>query len=322
MTINSLRRLQSTFFVVCALAGTVPAATTNAGAPAAVQTLPPVLLLTNVTRAAIAAWCATQPASNINAALQTLTPPQRQQLVSCALDTTVAPAERQRLREAATLIAGNPLLGFYLELYATTQIRVHDAPGGGYAAGDHISLGRGLFDHKDSTVLRNTITHELFHIFNHQQHAAGGISGLNEGTAIWIFKCAYDDLPRSEYDLGLAEPTFGTINFYRDIGIKGYPKNIAMGIPTTNITAKGREVYETILMARDPSRLPVFDARAMQAIYKKYFSPIKRDQAFDKWLRKFRQAHARMLRDRAAVPPRLHAAPGVDEPARLVAPGG
>jgi len=322
MTINSLRRLQSTFFVVCALAGSTSAATTNAGVTTASPSGLPGALLTNANRAAIAAWCATQPASNINAALHALTPQQRRQLVSCALDTTVTPAEKQQVTEAALMVTDSPDLGFYLELYATTQIRRHDAPGGAYAAGDHISLSSGILDKKDIIVLRNTITHELFHIFNSQQHAAPGISGLNEGTAIWIFKCAYSDLPRGEYDLGLAEPTFGTLNFYRDIGIKGYPKNIAMGIPTTNITAKGREVYETILMARDPSRLPVFDARAMQAIYKKYFSPIKRDQAFDKWLRKFRQAHARMLRDRAAVPPRLHAAPGVDEPARLVAPGG
>ncbi len=197
--------------VVCALAGSISAATTHAGAVAVPQGLP-----TNGTRAAIAAWCAAQPAGNINAALHALTPQQRRQLINCALDTTAAPVERQRLFEAATLIADNPLRGFYLELFATTQIRVHDAPGGGYAAGDHISLGRSLFGQQDITVLRNTITHEFFHIFNHQQHAAGGISGLNEGTAIWIFKCAYNDLPRAEYDLGLAEPTFYFAGLQRD----------------------------------------------------------------------------------------------------------
>jgi len=299
MTTTIFHRLQMIVFVVCALACSTPAATTNAGATAASPTLPPALLLTNASRAAIAAWCATQPASNINAALQALAPQQRRQLVGCALDTTVTPAERQQVTEAALMVTDSPDLGFYLELYATTQIRRHAAPSGAYAAGDHISLSSGMLDKQDSIVLRNTITHELFHIFNSQQHAAPGISGLNEGTAIWIFKCAYRDLPRGEYDLGLAEPTFGTINFYRDIGIKGYPKNIDMGIPTKDITAKGREVYETILMARDPSRLPVFDAQAMQAIYKKYFAPIDRNQPFDKWLRTFRQAHARMLRDRA-----------------------
>ncbi|GEM_PF-2531811 len=309
MSINPLRHLLSTCFVVCALVCSAAAATNATEATAASRTLPPMLLLTNASRAAIAAWCATQPASNINAALQALTPPQRRQLVSCALDITVTPAETQRVTEAALLVTDSPDLGFYLELYATTQIRMHDAPSGAYAAGDHISLSSGMLGQKDITVLRNTITHELFHIFNHQQHAAGGISALNEGTAIWIFKCAYSDLPRAEYDLGLAEPTFGTINFYRDLGIKGYPKHIDMGIPTKDITAKGREVYETILMARDPSRLPVFDAQAMQTIYTNYFAGLKRDQAFDQWLREFRCAHVRMLRERDAVPPQKQGAP-------------
>jgi len=234
----------------------------------------------------------------MNTAVQTLTAAERRQLAAQTLDTPGASdEERQRLIDGAGLVLENPLLGFYAELFATAQIRLHDAASGGYAAGDHISLGRGLLATTNTIPLRNTLAHELFHIFNGHNRASVGISGLNEGTAIWIFKCAFPDTTDAERALGLAEPTFGTMNFYRDIGLKNYPKAIPLGIPTKEITPKGREVYADILMARDPSKLPLFDEARMTAIYTQYFKPINRNQPFDKWLDEFRAAHARMLRD-------------------------
>lgn len=292
------RRAVAAFCLLTAggfVASAAPTTVTDAGRVPASQ-LHTAMASSN--RAEVAAWARGCSIAEMNAAVQSLSATERRQLIAQTLDMPGASdAERQRLVDGAGLVLDNPLLCFYIELLATTQIRLHDAASGGYAAGDHISLGRGLLATTNALPLRNTIAHEMFHIFNAQNRASVGISGLNEGTAIWIFKCAFPDTTDAERALGLAEPTFGTMNFYRDIGIKNYPKEIPLGIPTKEITPKGREVYENILMARDPSKLPLFDEARMTAIYTKYFQPINRNQPFDKWLDAFRAAHAQMLRD-------------------------
>ncbi len=259
------------------------------------------LLVEQGNRDPIAEWAKRNSIPNINRMVQALTPDERRALANASISTQATGKEKENLIDAATQVLNSSLLGFYVEMFATAEIRVHEAPGGGYAAGDHISIGNGLLDGEKPQVLRNTLSHELFHIFNGRNHASVGISGLNEGTAIWIFKTAYPGFPKDEVKLGLAEPTFGTINFYRDIGIKGYPKCIPLGIPRTNITEKGRYVYEEILMKRDPSKLPVFDAAKMQRIYDKYYRDLNRNQDFSAWIDEFTARHRHMVAELEAT---------------------
>ena len=242
---------------------------------------------------AIRSWAKRTGALAMNRAVAALTDEQKQALAGIIVTSPVAGEARTNLIGYSVQILDNPHLGFYVELFAETPVKTHPGSGGGYAAGDHISIADGLLATADSASTRNTLVHELFHIFNHREHGAGGISGLNEGTAIWIFKLAFNDIPAAEKELGLAEPTFGTIGYYRDIGIKGYPKHIPFGVPE-NITAKGREVYEEILMKNDPSRLPIFDKEKLQTYFDRYFKDLNRDQDFTVYLKEFRKRLKRL----------------------------
>ena len=254
------------------------------------------LIATN-NRAGIATWSEKLSVAELNRAVAALSSDSRRQLTETIVSTPAKDKRKKQLINAANAVLDNQLLGFYIELFAHTEIKVHEAKGGGYASGDHISISTGLMDSDDPKALRNTLTHELFHIFNHREHASTGISGLNEGTAIWIFKTAFTDLADDQIALGLAEPTFGTMNFYRDIKLKGYPTCIPLGIPNASITQKGREVYRDILMKRDPSKLPIFDTGKMQRIYDKYYRDLNRNQDFAIWLKLFETQHKRMVEE-------------------------
>ena len=254
-------------------------------------------LISENNRAAIALWSQKAGVAEMNCAVEGLTPDLRHKLTVICISTSIKNDRKNKLIKAANSILNNKFLGFYVELLSNTKIKMHKAKGGGYACGDYISISSGLLDDDNPIALRNTLTHELFHIFNHREHASTGISGLNEGTAIWIFKTAYTDLDDDQISLGLAEPTFGTINFYRDIGLTNYPTCIPLGIPNASITSKGKEVYHDILMKRDPSKLPIFDTGKMQRIYDKYYRDLNRNQNFASWLKLFKIQHARMLKE-------------------------
>jgi len=245
-------------------------------------------------KTSIKRWANTTGALVMNTVAQALSDAERLQLADVIATSPVEGEMRTNLVEYIADIIGNPLLGFYIELFADTPVKVHPGTGGGYAAGTHISIADGLLKKRGNPSTRNTLVHELFHIFNHREKGAGGISALNEGTAIWIFKTAFEDIPANEKELGLAEPAFGTIGYYRDIGIKGYPKHIKLGVPRT-ITPKGRDVYQHIIMARDPSRLPLFDRKKLQACFDTYFKDLKRNQDFGVYKKEFKKRLQKML---------------------------
>ncbi len=249
-------------------------------------------------KTAIQGWAKRTGALAMNRAVSTLTGEQKRALAGIIVTSPVEGAARTNLIGYIAQILDSPYLGFYVELFAETPVGTHPGEHGGYAAGDHISIADGLLATPGAETARNTLVHELFHIFNHRENGAGGISGLNEGTAIWIFKLAFGNIPESEKELGLAEPTFGTIGYYRDIGIKGYPKDIPFGVPE-NITAKGREVYEEILMKKDPSKMPIFDQEKLQTYYDTYFKDLNRNQDFAVYLKEFKQ---RLKKMQVAVP--------------------
>jgi hypothetical protein len=253
-------------------------------------------LITRKDKTGIQHWADETGALEMNRTIQELSGRERRELAAIIVTSPVEGVMRTNLIDYITDIISNPLLGFYTELFADIPVNVHPGKGGGYAAGSHISIADGLLKQNGNPSTRNTLVHELFHIFNHRENGAGGISALNEGTAIWIFKTAFDDIPENEKELGLAEPAFGTIGYYRDIGIKGYPKHISLGVPT-NITAKGREVYEHILMARDPSRLPLFDREKLQACFDTYFKDLNRNQDFSTYKKEFKKRLQKMRAD-------------------------
>jgi len=232
------------------------------------------------------AWTEKATVAEMNREVAKLTPEEKEKLVRSWLVLNLPEEDKEVVIKGCAAILAHPKLGFYAELFAHTPVNKHEAGGGAWAAGDHISMSSGLLEKKDPVSIRDTLTHELFHIFNHREHGAGGISALNEGTAIWIFNMTFYENDKQKMELGLAEPAIGTKLFYRDIGIPGYPTDIEFGVPT-DLTPKGKEVYD-MLQAADPSRLPIYDEEKMKE-YFEFFSDINRNQDFDVYLAQFKE---------------------------------
>ena len=231
------------------------------------------------------AWTEAATVAEMNKKVKALTPEEKEKLVRNWLVLNIPEEDKETVIKGCAAIIAHPKLGFYAELFAHTPVNSHEADGGAWAAGDHISLSTGLLAEKDPESVRDTLTHELFHIFNDREHGAGGISALNEGTAIWIFNMTFYENDPLKMELGLAEPAIGTKLFYRDIGIPGYPTDIEFGVPK-DLTPKGREVYD-MLIAADRSRLPIYDEAKMKE-YFDFFSDIDRNQDFDVYLGVFK----------------------------------
>ena len=231
-------------------------------------------------------WTKNATVAEMNEKVAKLTSAEKEKLVRNWLTLNLPEEDKEAVIKGCAAIIEHPKLGFYVELFAHTPINKHEAGGGAWAAGDHISMSSGLLAQKDPESIRNTLTHELFHIFNHRENGAGGISALNEGTAIWIFNMTfYEDDPK-KMELGLAEPAIGTMLYYRDIGIPGYPTDIEFGVPK-DLTPKGKEVYDMLLEA-DPSKLPVYDESKMKE-YFDFFKDINRNQEFSTYLGLFEE---------------------------------
>ncbi|MBO7435020.1 hypothetical protein J6U76_03375 [bacterium] len=229
-------------------------------------------------------WTRSATVAEMNQKVKALTEAEKEKLVRSLLVLNIPEEDKETVIKGCAAILSHPKLGFYVELFAHTPVNKHEAGGGAWAAGDHISLSSGLLAEKNPESIRDTLTHELFHIFNDREHGAGGISALNEGTAIWIFNMTFYENDPQKMALGLAEPAIGTKLYYRDIGIPGYPTDIEFGVPT-DLTPKGKEVYD-MLMAADRSKLPVYDEAKMKE-YFEFFSDIDRDQDFQTYLGQF-----------------------------------
>ena len=106
---------------------------------------------------------------------------------------------------------------------------------------------------------------------------------MNEGSAVWIFKVAFpEDRAVGEIKAGWAEATYGTVNYYRDIGLVGYDKNIALAAPSKP-SAKLIEVYNW-MSSQDLSKLPWNSTAKLQSCYDKYYKNINRNVDFSAWL--------------------------------------
>jgi len=130
--------------------------------------------------------------------------------------------------------------------------------------------------HDYAETLPHTLIHETYHGFN-ARHGLGGGHALNEGTAIAIFKHFLGD------EVNLAETIFGTVNFYRDIGIEGYPRRFPIGDPW-EADEKGREALR-YLMAADVSGIDWFDGELVATIYRRFWKRLNRNvDFFARWL--------------------------------------
>ena len=240
--------------------------------------------LCDYTRDEAQLWAKASTIAEMNQKVSKLTPEEKEKLVRNWLVLNIPEEDKETVIQGCAAILSHPKLGFYAELFANTPVNMHEADGGAWAAGDHISLSSGLLAEKDPKSIRDTLTHELFHIFNDREHGAGGISALNEGTAIWIFNMTFYENDPLKMELGLAEPAIGTKLYYRDIGIPGYPTDIEFGVPK-DLTPKGKEVYD-MLIAADKSKLPIYDESKMKE-YFNFFSDLDRNQDFDTYLKQF-----------------------------------
>ena len=151
-----------------------------------------------------------------------------------------------------------------IELLTYTTFNI-STNGGYYAAGNSVFM-------EDYLPSREAILiHEANHSFNHM-HGLNGLSGLNEGTSITVAKD----------DKNLAETTFGTVLYYRDIGLQNYPRTIAIG-DARDYDEKGVDFLLSV-MEQDRSGINWFDPVEVQTVFDLYWAPINRNQPFDQWL--------------------------------------
>jgi hypothetical protein len=103
-------------------------------------------------------------------------------------------------------------------------------------------------------------------------HGVRGVSGLNEGTSITVFK--------TQKNLG--ETIFGTVLYYRDIGISGYPSVIPIG--TANDYDKKGLDFMAFVMAEDETQINWLDPVEVQTVFELFWEPLNRNVPWEQWL--------------------------------------
>lgn len=158
----------------------------------------------------------------------------------------------------------------------------------------YTSVSNGCFarntvvDIYDYEAARAAIFHETFHTFNFVHGPVGG--GWNEGSAIALPKWYEGDACH------LGETVFGTVLYYRDIGIEGYPKHIEIGGPW-QYDQKGQE-FTHWLMQYDVSGVNWFNPQEVRRTLDIYWAPLNRNVAWEDWLASVEEATRRIKRDK------------------------
>ncbi|MBI4347436.1 MAG: hypothetical protein HY553_11310 [Elusimicrobia bacterium] len=144
--------------------------------------------------------------------------------------------------------------------------------------------GRDTVDIYDYDAAVGAVVHESCHGFMDEHGLEGNAVGLNEGFCIALPK--YIESGQGD----IAEAVFGTVLFYRDVGLRGYPTQVAIGDANT-LDAKGQAVAR-FLMRHDPSGIDWFDARGVRCLYDRVWSKLDRDVEWNAWLSSVDQATA------------------------------
>ncbi len=227
-------------------------------------------------RDGVRAWAASRSISEINNSVSSLTPGYKNALAETVLNSGASGADRSNLLAAMQKVLNNPSTGFYAEIWSYTVLELPKSGGGGEAT---CGIAR-LFE-KGGTAqsMLDVLMHESLHSFNCMN---GGPQGaLDEGSSIWVFKAAFPggrsaDIMRG----GLAEATFGTVNYYRDLGTSGINYSPLNAGPGT--TSKSREFFDW-LSSTDPSKLPWNDITKLRACYNLYYQSLNRNVSEEKW---------------------------------------
>ena len=134
--------------------------------------------------------------------------------------------------------------------------------------------GRVSLDYSNTDIGRDVLMHETNHAFNHR-HGLGGLSALNEGFSIAI--------GQQPGERNIAETVYGTVLFYRDIGIVGLPRDLPMG-DTSQADAKLRDQV-AVLMEGDISTINWNNSAEVDDIFNRFWVQLDRDVDFStEWL--------------------------------------
>lgn len=264
-------------------------------------------------RDGIKKWAQNLNIEKINLAVSNLSAQKKNQLADTVLNVEdirdynnkIPPLNNLRnyLLTAVIEILNNTNLGFYADILSYTTVRI--GGDGFFATCNQVTLAP---DFTTVGSIRDLLIHEAFHSFNCVNGGPGsqeGISShanpLDEGSAIWITKVSFPQQRLgNEMKAAWAETTYGTKNYYRDIGLPGYPKDIPLEIPS-NPTQKLLDVYSW-LSQNDPSKLPWNNLSKLQACYDRYYKDINRNVDFGLWLSSVASASTLMAQDSSCRP--------------------
>ena len=231
------------------------------------------------------AWAATRSIAEINNAVYSLSSTDKNLLVDTVLriDGSSSALEKADARNglvpAIRSMFSKKELGFYSEILSYTTINIQ---GNGYFGGcNNLWIGVGGFSNNNPLAdNRALLMHEAWHSFNCVNGGSGG--ALDEGAGVWIFKRAFPEIYNSlEIDSGWAETTYGTVNYYRDIGVAGSSFSaLNAGIGGTQ---KYRDVMNYLALG-DSSRLPWNDQSLLSRCYDLYYRNLNRNIDFNEWL--------------------------------------
>ncbi len=251
-------------------------------------------LIAENNRPEISAWMKQRTVNQINQAVRDLKPEEKTKLAEIVLQITGA-APRQEIDEARGLlkqaliqIITKSELGFYAGILSDAIVYI-EGQALEATCGKIFLSPQVINNNTPPNSIRDTLMHEAFHSFS-CQNGGPGSSGkdvanpLEEGAAIWIFKAAFPEgRDPNELTAGWAEAVYGTKNFYRDIGMTGYPKDIPL-ITADQPTPKLLEVYRYLAL-NDPSHLPWDSEVGLQKCYDKFYQPLKRNVDVTLWLK-------------------------------------
>ncbi len=186
------------------------------------------------------------------------------------IDGTVANPTDLKSKWHDILMSGT--LDYSVEILTYTLYK--QEPGGYFCENNTVKIDN------YSTVPTGTIIHESHHSFNYT-HGLSGVNGLNEGTAITVIDF-FDGSKDYRALKNLGESVFGTVLFYRDIGIPGYPKDIPIG--DANVyDAKGK-LFLRFLMSADQTTIDWLTSSEVTTVYNLYWKSINRNVDWETWL--------------------------------------
>lgn len=273
----------------------------NKTTPTPTKTVTFLDLINNRDRNGIRNYFQDKSITEINNTVEQLTADQKTNLINAILlvdgesPQKTKELSRQKIITILNEILSKKDLGFYAEILSYTAVNIE---GNAFTATcNQVNLSPD-FNNYPINLARDFLMHETMHSFNcvNGIPGAGHSGALDEGSAIWIFKAAFPE-GRNPDELtgGWAETTYGTVNYYRDIGVTGYPREIPL-LAAENAGAKLNAVF-TWLSATDPSKLAWNSQNKLTFCYNKYYKNFNRDIDFQLWLKEASQKSKLLAKD-------------------------